>query len=151
VAYLNFLLAASESDVLALSRDPSVVLAPSLVVSVSHLIGYWVQVQPLGKLLGQAIDGGIPMNSDLWHPLRSPVYHQPTSVQELHRSLAEEWEGVLAGTPVPADDWYRIEIEKVVRLFGHASDRAECVVSVLEQPRDHERASKIRIPFKWRE
>jgi hypothetical protein len=148
LAYLNFLAAATTADIQALSKDASVVLEPSLVVAVSHLIGYWVEVQPLGKLLGQAVDGGTAVSPDLWHPLRPPVYHRTEAVQALHRQLAEEWQRVLAEKPVPEDDWYRIEIEKVLRLFRHASDRAECVVSILERPGDQERASKVRIPLK---
>ena len=150
MAYLNFLVAAPEVDVLALSRDTSVVLEPSLVVAVSHLIGYWVEVQPLGKIVGQAVDGGLAVSPDLWHPLRQPVYHRAEAVQALHLQLVEEWERVLADKPVPEDDWYRIEIEKVLRLFRHASDQTECVVSVLERPADHERARRVRIPFKWK-
>lgn len=149
MAYLNFLVAAPELDVLGLSRDASVVIEASLVVAVSHLIGYWVEVQPLGKLLGQAVDGGFVLNHDLWHPVRAPVYLRPEAVLALNEQLVAEWQRVLAVKPVPEDDWYRLEIEKVLRLFRHASDRAECVVSILERPADQERGIKVRIPFKW--
>lgn len=148
LAYLNFLVAATEPAVEALANNPSLELEPSLLVAVSHLIGYWVEVQPLGKLLRQAVDGGATVSSDLWHPLRPPVFHRPAVVQALHTQLADEWRRVLAEKPVPEDDWYRIEIEKVLRLFRHAAGRAECVVSILQRPVDKERASKVRIPLK---
>ena len=147
MAYLNFLVAVPDADVLALSRDVSLVLEPSLVVPVSHLIGYWVEVQPLGKLLGQAVDGGLTVSSELWHPLRPPVYHKSDAAKALYQQLTEEWQRVVAEKPVPEDDWFRIEIEKVLRLFRHASDRGESVVSVLERPADQERAHRVRIPF----
>jgi hypothetical protein len=149
VAYLNFLVATPEADVLKLSRDPTFLLEPSLVVAVSHLIAYWVQVQPLGKLLGLAIDGGLSVSPDLWHPLRPPVYHNAKEVQTLHQQLAEEWQRELAATALPEGDWYRIEIEKVIRLFQHASERGQFVVSVIERPLDQERGQNVRIPFKW--
>lgn len=148
MAYLNFLVAATEAEVEALSHDPNLELEPSLVVAVSHLIGYWVEVQPLGKMLGQAIDGGATVSPGLWHPLRPPVFHRAEAVQSLHGQLADEWQRVLAEKPVAEDDWYRIEIEKVLRLFRHAAGRTECVVSILERPGDQERASKVRIPLK---
>lgn len=148
LAYLNFLAAVTESDIQALSKDVSVVLEPSLVVAVSHLIGYWGEVQPLGKMLGQAIDGGVAVSPGLWHPLRPPVYRNAEMVRALHRQLADEWQRVLADQPVPEDDWYRIEIERALRLFQHASDRSESVVSVLKRPADQVRGQKVRIPFK---
>ena len=150
MAYVNFLVAASEVDVLKLSRDASYVIEATLVVAVSHLIGYWLEVQPLGKLLGQAVDGGLTLNPELWHPLRAPVYHDSEKVQTLNQQITDEWQRVLAENPVPEDDWYRLEIEKILQLFRHASDRAECVVSILESPADQERGSKVRIPFKLR-
>jgi hypothetical protein len=147
VAYLNFLIAATDADVLALSRDVSLLLEPSLVVPVSHLIASWVEVQPLGKLLGQAVDGGLTVSSELWHPLRPPVYHNADAAKALYAQLAEEWQRVVAERAVPEDDWFRIEIEKVLRLFRHASDRSESIVSVLERPADQERAHRVQIPF----
>jgi hypothetical protein len=49
--------------------------------------------------------------------------------------MTEAWQQALATLPVPEDDWYRIEIEKVLQLFRHASERGECVLSILEPPR----------------
>jgi hypothetical protein len=150
VAYLNFLVAAPEADVQALRWDASITLNPSLVVAMSHLVGYWVEVQPLGKLLGQAIDGGLPVNSELWHPLRPPVFHGADAVEALQAQLADAWQHVLASLPLPEDEWYRVEIEKVLRLFQHAAARHEAVVSVLERPGDAERGRRVRIPFEWK-
>ena len=150
MAYLNFLVAVPEADVLALSRDTSVTLSPSLVVAVSHLIGYWVDFQPLGTLLGEAIDGGLPVSTELWHPLRPPVYHGAEAVRALQLQLADAWQHVLASHSLPDDDWSREETEKVQRLFHHAANRREAVVSVLDRPADHERGRRVRTLFKWR-
>jgi hypothetical protein len=147
MAYLTYLVSVPQAQVAALRADPAALLTPSLRVHVSHLIAYWVQVQPLGQLLGQAIDGGTAINSALQHPLRDPCYHEPEVVKSLYAQLAAAWQQALGMGPVAEDDWYRIEIEKVLRLFRHAAERGECVVSVLQPPADAGRASKVRIPF----
>jgi hypothetical protein len=132
MAFLNHLVSVPPVEVEALRSDPDAYLTPSLAVAVSHLVAYWVQVQPLGQLLGQAIDGGAVLNPALRHQLRDPCYYALETVRSLHAQLSEAWEQATAAQPVPPDDWYRVEIEKVLRLFAHAADRGECVVSALE-------------------
>jgi hypothetical protein len=148
VAYLTYLAAVSEDQVTALRVDPSAVADPSLVVAVSYLIASWVQVQPFGRLLGQAVDGGAEVSSELWHPLRPPRFQPPDAVRRLQLQLAAEWEKVLSELPLPEDDWYRVEIEKVLRLYRHAVARAEGVVSALAAPEDRMRAHKVCIPIR---
>jgi hypothetical protein len=132
MAYLTHLVAVPPMQLAALRTNDAAVLTPSLAVGVSHLIAYWVQAQPLGQLLGQAIDGGTLINKALRHPLRAPCFHEPEAVQSLHVQLVEAWRQGMAAVPIIEDDWYRIEIEKVLRLFRHAVERGECVVSALE-------------------
>ena len=132
----------------ALRNDSSVLLRPSLVVGVSHLIGYWVTIQPLGELLGQALDGGAKVNDQLWHPFREPRFHAPAQVRTLYRRLVEAFQQA-RGPQMERDDWdwYRQEIGEVLRAFRHASERGECIVSVLEPPADADRAGRARVPF----
>jgi hypothetical protein len=132
MAFLDRLVSVSQAEVDALRADENSPLTPTLSVLVSHLIAYWVQVQPLGRLLGQAVDGGTVLNKALRHQLRDPCYHGPEVVRTLYMLLSEAWQDATSAQPVPPDDWYRIEIEKVLRLFAHAADRGECVVSALE-------------------
>jgi hypothetical protein len=136
MAFLNRLAAVPCSEVEVLRGDPNASLSPSLTVSVSHLIAYWVQIQPIGQLLGKAIDGGMPINYALRHQLRDPCYHGPDAVRTLYSQLLLEAQQVNATYSIPPDDWYRIEIDKVLRVFGHAADRGECVVSALEPCND---------------
>ena len=147
MAYLTYLASVPQAEIVALKADPAPLLTPSLTVAVSHLIAYWVQVQPLGQLLGQAIDGGTVINSALQHPLRDPCYHELLVVNSLYAKLGEAWQQATAMESVAEDDWYRIEIEKVLRVFRHAAEHGECVVSVLQAPADEERADRVRIPF----
>jgi hypothetical protein len=139
LAYLNLLAAVTESQVNNLRADATIHLSPSLLVGVSHLIAYWVSVQPLGTVLGQAIDGGDLLNDVLEHPFRSPVFHSRQDVVLLEQKLTVAWREALAGAVTneltSSDDWYRIEIEKVLRLYKHAVERDECVVSALDESR----------------
>jgi hypothetical protein len=132
MAYLNRLASVPLGEVEALRNDPESILAPSLNVFVSHLIAYWVQVQPLGELLGRAVDGGDAINPSLRHQLRDPCFHAPDAVRLLYPQLLQAWDVANAENPAPPDDWYRIEIEKVLRVFAHAVERGECVVSTVE-------------------
>lgn len=132
MAYLTYLVSVPPTEVERLRSDPDVPVSRSLTVTVSHLIAYWVQIQPIGQLLGNAIDGGMVLNSGLRHRLRDPCYHDPETVRSLSMQLSEAWQQATSAEPIPPDDWYRIEIEKVLRLFAHAAGRGECVVSVLE-------------------
>ncbi len=144
MAYLNFLVSVSEQQVQALRKDSAKLLRPSLVAAVSHLVGYWVEIQPLGGLLGQALDGGAKINDRLWHPLREPVFHDPEQVRALHQGLADAWQNA-RGPQSERDDWewYRREIGQVLRAFRHASDRGECIISALQPPTDAERVRRV--------
>ena len=150
MAYGNYLASVLEEQINALRTDPSGTLAPSVVQRVSHVIAYWVGVQPLGRLLGEAIDGGLVLSHALRHPLRSPVYYPPDRVVALHQDLCRAWQLATSEHPLPETDWYRIEIEKVLKVFRDAAERGPCVVSVLEPPMDQERASRVRIPLAGR-
>jgi hypothetical protein len=147
VAYFNRLASASESDVERLRSDPLFLVQPSLVLGASHLLGYWVKVQPLGGLLGQALDGGQPLHPKLWHPLRAPGYHPPAIVAELADSIGQAWEETIAGEPLPDGDWLAVEVVRLLRVFQHAAGAGECIISALDAPADHERASRVHIPW----
>ena len=91
MAYLNFLLSVPEEQVESLRKDASYLLAPTKSTYVSHLMGYWVKIEPLGKLLGKLLDGGEVANPNLWHPFRVPVFHRPAAVQELYSEISHAW------------------------------------------------------------
>jgi hypothetical protein len=147
MAYLNLLASVSESDIEVLRRDERSLIRPSLVVGVSHLLGSWIDMQPLGGLLRQALDGGELVNAELWHPYRVPCFHRPSAVQSLNQDINAAWQQVLASMDIPAEDWLGYEMRRLLRLFGHATASQECVLSVLEPPIDWERAHLVRIPW----
>ena len=73
MAYFNLLASVPEKDVERLRADPAFLLRPTLVSGASHLLAYWIQIQPLGGLLARALDGGEVIRPELWHPLRPPL------------------------------------------------------------------------------
>lgn len=148
MAYFTILASVSPDDVQLLRRDASHLLSPSHFEPVSHYLAYSVVRQPLGSLLGKVLDGGEPINSDLWHPLRAPIVHTPDTVRGLLAQIQDEFEKLLSEATIPDDDWYHVEITKVVSVLRHAVSRSECVVNVMEPPFDAERADRVRIPFK---
>ena len=103
-------------------------------------MAYWVQVQPLGALLGRAIDGGEPLDTNLWHSFRPPVFHRAAAVQEIYAELKRVWDSTQQELPLSEDDWYGMQIKEIVGLFGWAESRQEAVVSILSLPFDNERA-----------
>ena len=148
MAYLNLLMSVSTSELDALRMDSSYTAKYTELTAVSHLLGYWITTQPLGELLGKAIDGGELINNELWHPLRNPVFHKPADVARLYGEIAAEW------NQIPVDrrstepfDFFGPEIDKLLSVFKHATVNDECVVSFLEPPADNERADRVKFPF----
>ena len=144
MAYFNLFASVSEVEVERLRRDSSFVLSPSMVLGASHLIGYWVQAQPLGGLLGQALDGGQPLHLEFWHPLRAPVYHQRTAVAELARDIGDAWRLLLASHTPEEVEWLSFEVGRLLRVFQHAAEAGEGIVSALDSP---SYPSKVRLPW----
>jgi hypothetical protein len=91
-------------------------------------------------LLGRALDGGEVIHPDLWHPLRAPLVHRPAAVRELAEQIAAAVDVAAAA----GDDWAAAEVGRLLRLFRHAAEAGECVVSALDGPEDAERASRVR-------
>lgn len=149
MAYLNLLAAVDPEQIAQLRGDPSLRLAPSLVVGVSHLLGNpdWVAHPPLVSVLAEVLDGGELLAGPLWHPLRVPKYHAPGMVAVLTSRLDEVWGATLAEWPLPDDNWYRVEIEKVVGVLRHAAAVAEGVASILQPPFEREGGSRAVIPL----
>jgi hypothetical protein len=147
MAYLNLLASVSWREVESLRLDASVRVKPSKVTGVSHLIGSWIQIDPLREVLAKVLNEGKELNAEFWHPFRPPLFHDPEVVQFLRTDLEKVWQETLEAVPVPADDWYRQEIERTLGLLHHAASRWESVLSVLEPPSDRERAARVIIPF----
>ena len=141
------LVASTPSDAVAAYRDGSSELAASGVIRVSHLLSYWVQVQPLGWVLGECIDGGEILADRLWHPFRLPLLHRPQEVVRLSCDLNAAWQQVVSEHfSAEDDDFFQPQITGLLNLFQHAAETGESVVSFLDRPADNERARRVEIP-----
>jgi hypothetical protein len=105
-----------------------------------------VEVSPLDRVLGEALDIGQPLRSDAWHPLRGPVVVDPETVtaramaiDEACRAAGDELGGMMA-------EVLGADIERVRRLYTHASRRAEAVVSFLSAPPSGPGATGSTVP-----
>jgi hypothetical protein len=147
MAYAALLASVPDDQVIAFREERQPLVEADLSIRCSHLLTYWVQLVELRDSLARAIDGGQDLRADLWHPLRPPVWHPSNAVAEIEPQLRRVWSDVLAAHgPADPEDWYVIEIAKVLRLFGHASGSRNGVVSFLEKPMDLERAARVLIP-----
>ena len=147
MAYLTLIASIAESEIARFREGSVEAMAASKIEYVSHYLAYGVPEEPLRQLLGQAIDGGEPLREDLWHPFRSPLVQTLETVKTRWSQLSEAWSTVLRRIEVAEDDWYKIEITKVLDIFEHASRNTECIVSALEPPADFDRAKGVRIPI----
>jgi hypothetical protein len=147
MAYGTIVASVSEGSVAAYQASNKAPLQCSMSIFVSHLLAYWIQVEPLGSTLGKCIDGGVPLASRLWHPFRVPQLHDPVAVIQLANELEHAWNITKENEiVVQDDDFFGPQISNLVRLFLHAKSRNECVVTFLDKPSDWERASKVEIP-----
>lgn len=147
MAYGTIIASAPLDAVLAYREKASALLRPSMVIQVSHLLAYWVQIEPLGDVLGQCVDGGEVLAPRLWHPLRPPHLHRPKSVTRLAGELEDAWEHALCQhVDLHDDGFFHPQITKLSELFQHASKYGEAVVSFLDKPSDYARARKVKIP-----
>ena len=146
MAYLTLVAAVPNQQIDAIRVDERTVVTPSMIKGVSHLLGYWIQLQPLGQLLSRAIDGGELVNETFWHPLRPPIIHRPADVASLTDELTREWQS-MRGAGDFTDEWLDSEMNRLLAVMTHARDNAESVVTALDLPSDQERAKRIRIPW----
>lgn len=85
-----------------------------------------------------ALDGGVPLVTKMWHPVRGPAVYSPEIVPQ---ALARLENVVHDRSAMPADyaDWTVAELSRAVELYRHASERGESVVSMLDLTRSEKR------------
>lgn len=72
MAYGTIVASVSKDSVAAYRANRKAQLDSSMSFFVSHLLAYWIQLEPLGNTLGKCINGGERLSSRLWHSLRAP-------------------------------------------------------------------------------
>jgi hypothetical protein len=145
MAYANYLASANWDEIASLRSGFRATIAPTEVITISHLYARAVQVQPLGGRLEEVLDGGEVLSPSFWHPLRVPVVHTPNGVRALATNLRAALTGLeTRGQKEHVND---TEVAGVLLLLEHAAQSNLAVVSVLEPPADLERARRVICPF----
>jgi hypothetical protein len=105
-----------------------------------------MEIQPLGRVLAEAIDIGQPLRNEGWHPLRAPVVADPETVMARAMKLEDAWQkaepqlgGMMAEALSPS-------INRVRALYAHAAAKNEAVLSFLSAPDDESKAARSLIP-----
>jgi hypothetical protein len=147
MAHSILLSSVADEQVIAAREGRRSTLEAGLSISCSHLLTSWVRPDDLRKVLRQAIDGGEILGTNLPHAFRPPLWHPSTSTSEIESKLRKVWneQQEMAGSVDPSD-WYVVEIGKVVKLFGHAANSHNGVVSFVELVAVDEHARRVSIP-----
>ena len=88
----------------------------------------------------QAIDGGTPLDTDTWHPVRGFMLNDPAAVFDHTQRLKRLIEEMATPTHrLHKDDFIHTELAKVVVLFRHASLTGESIVTCLDLNRTKRR------------
>lgn len=134
MAYLCIIASVPRDRVDQISVPGDVSRLASRVAYASHFIA------PASAELSDTMNGGTPLDTDTWHPLRGFMFHEPAAVQEraawLTTFAAQIGE---SGHPLHGDTWIQTELTKVIQLFRHASNAGEAVVTHLDLTRTGKR------------
>lgn len=134
MAYLNHLYTVPSHHLERCRSWSDIQTFSSKVVGCSHLIGYWLEFEPLRNALGQALDGGSVLSSRWRHQFRAPIVHTSKEVLDILALLEDAWaKAKVEHGELAADDGWRIEVEKCLGLFRHAAGHRQAVISILEQ------------------
>jgi hypothetical protein len=136
MAYLCIIASVPRDKVAQIRAPADVPRVASKVAYASHFI------VPTSTELREAMDGGTPLDTDTWHPLRGFRLHEPAAVQERVAQLtAFAAQMDETGHPLSGDTWTQAETTKVIDLFRHASIAGEAVVTHLDLTRTGKRKS----------
>ena len=107
---------------------------PSLVVKIGHMVTLTPAVAPLMQraIYGEPITGDAGTRSA---ECASWISHRPDQVKELYRTFAATWLEERPDYAASRDEyasWSIDQIEEVLRVFRHASEREEWIVSTGE-------------------
>ena len=76
---------------------------------------------PLKSIVGTVRNNGVQ------HLQTHQISRSAAAVRDLFSQIQKEWDAQLAGQDISNDNWYRIEIEKILAVFSHAARLLETV------------------------
>jgi hypothetical protein len=96
----------------------------------------------LSAEIREAMDGGMPLDTDTWHPLRGFMLHEPAAVPQQATALAAFANQIRDHAhPLRDDRWTQTEVSKVAELFQHATMAGEAAVTLLDLTRTGKKRS----------
>ena len=103
-----------------------------------------------------ALDGGVPLETNMWHPIRGPAVYPRDSVPTA-LAILEETTEQQRSRPGEYAAWACGELSRAADLFRHAKEQGEAVISMLDltrpgpkrfaQPRDSKPARHPNLTF----
>jgi hypothetical protein len=104
-------------------------LASKIVIASHYMV-------PAIPDLRDAVDGGTPLETNTFHPLRGFRLQEPAAVGSHAARLAVQAKQMITPDhPLYGDAWTQAEVMKIIDLFHHASAAGEAVVTHLDLSR----------------
>lgn len=129
MAYLNYLASVSAEQIDLYRRGAIDLIQSTFLIEVSHGIPSWCSEREIREVVEDVLDGGESLRSDLTHPLRVPCFHRKEKASTLFKKLKNVEKQVIS------TGWMG-DLSPIYAVLSHASQHAECLLSVLEQPDD---------------
>jgi hypothetical protein len=132
MAYLVILASMPTEKVAEIAAPQDIGKFASRVALCSHLVTEFCPA------IAGALDGGVPLVTKMWHPVRGPAVYAP-EVVPLALARLEAVVRDRSSLPVDYAEWTVTELSRAVELYRHASERGEAVVSMLDLTRSESR------------
>ncbi|MCW1884267.1 hypothetical protein OKA04_05955 [Luteolibacter flavescens] len=121
MAYLSSLLMIPVEEVMKHHTRESISACVTRSFACSHLIAAHPRIKPI-------LDGGTPMNTELWHPIAKPHYHFP---EDLPAAIVALDDLVATEPTLHEEEWTLAEIHKLRDACRYAADHGLAMVVIL--------------------
>lgn len=135
MAYLIIMASVPAEKIAAIKTPKDITAFASRTAFCSH---WAAQICPAAT---EALNGGVPLVTTMWHPVRGPAVYSPESVPQTLTRLETAMQEC-AAMPSDSVDWLVSELSRAVELYRHASQQKQAVVSMLDLTRTGPKVSK---------
>ena len=132
MAYLVIMASMPKEKVADIATPQDIAAFASRTAFCSHLVTEFCPA------VLEALDGGVPLVTKMWHPVRGPAVYP---LEVVPQTLARIETVMRDRSAMPSEyvDWTVTELSRAVELYRHASERGEAVVSMLDLTRSERR------------
>jgi len=132
MAYLVIMASMPKEKVAEIAAPQDIGIFASRTAFCSHLVTEFCPA------VAEALDGGVPLVTKMWHPVRGPAVYAP-EVVPLALARLEAVVRDRSSMPVDYAEWTATELSRAVELYRHASEHGEAVISMLDLTRSERR------------